>query len=519
MKESVAIAKEANSKKESSPTRGDNSIQRLRNEPERQLGSLRSVIGNIRRNGGTPSVESIATELSVMPYSYRAPVLLALQQTHGNQYVQRVVTGIQAKLKIGQPGDIYEQEADRVAEQVMQMPEPQVQRQVEPEEEEEIQTKELHGETSEITQNLETDINTIKSSGQFLPKSSRAFFEPRFGQDFSQVRVHTDTKAAESARAVNAKAFTMGRNIVFGAGQYAPGTSAGKRLLAHELTHVIQQGASRPLWESASSNLGRRNSHALMDFEADDEFTEQTPRHVQREEAVRTNPCGPHATPYTVLEGDTAIGIARAHETTLSCLQQMNRGVSLASLHPDQSLNVPTSTCSVRVPTGANVPVLAGSVFAEALQTRTANDEREAIASVFVNRVNHVRSLCGGTICQSPGNGRVAQCTIDTRDFGATLTDAVIKGSTAHGGTQWDKVMNGNSMRSSADICSRIQPGELAPLLRAIAAARTMVGRVGSRRFIAFNQAANAPPSGRMERAVRTGAHTFYRFVNGRECG
>ena len=107
MKESVAIAKEANSKKESSPTRGDNSIQRLRNEPERQLGSLRSVIGNIRRNGGTPSVESIATELSVMPSSDHAPALLALQQTHGNQYVQRVVAGIQAKLKVGQLGGIF----------------------------------------------------------------------------------------------------------------------------------------------------------------------------------------------------------------------------------------------------------------------------------------------------------------------------------------------------------------------------------------------------------------------------
>ena len=79
MKESVAIVKEANKKQRSSPTRSDNSIQRLRNEHEMQLGSLRDVIGNIRRNGDAPSVESISTELSVMPTSNRASALLALQ--------------------------------------------------------------------------------------------------------------------------------------------------------------------------------------------------------------------------------------------------------------------------------------------------------------------------------------------------------------------------------------------------------------------------------------------------------
>ncbi len=117
-------------KKEFSPTRGDKNIQRHRNEPERQLGSLGGVIGNIRSNGGKPSVESMATQLSGMPTGERAPALLALQQTHGNRYVQRVVAGIQAKLVLGQPGDKYEQEADRVADAVMRMPEPGVQRQV-----------------------------------------------------------------------------------------------------------------------------------------------------------------------------------------------------------------------------------------------------------------------------------------------------------------------------------------------------------------------------------------------------
>jgi hypothetical protein len=81
----------------------------------------------------------------------------------------------------------------------------------------------------------------LRSPGQPLDAATRAFMEPRFGRDFSGVRMHTDARAAESARAVNALAYTVGHTIVFGAGQYAPGTPSGQRLLAHELAHTIQQ--------------------------------------------------------------------------------------------------------------------------------------------------------------------------------------------------------------------------------------------------------------------------------------
>ena len=81
----------------------------------------------------------------------------------------------------------------------------------------------------------------LGSPGEPLDREARAFFEPRFGQDFSRVRVHQDAKAGESARSVHALAYAVGNNLVFGVGQYAPGTSGGKRLLAHELTHVTQQ--------------------------------------------------------------------------------------------------------------------------------------------------------------------------------------------------------------------------------------------------------------------------------------
>ncbi len=81
----------------------------------------------------------------------------------------------------------------------------------------------------------------LRSPGQPLDAGTRAFMEPRFGHDFGGVRVHTDARAAESARAVNALAYTVGRDVVFGTRQYAPETSEGRRLIAHELTHVVQQ--------------------------------------------------------------------------------------------------------------------------------------------------------------------------------------------------------------------------------------------------------------------------------------
>jgi uncharacterized protein DUF4157 len=94
----------------------------------------------------------------------------------------------------------------------------------------------------------------LRSPGQPLDAETRAFMEPRFGHDFSDVRVHTNSKATESAQAVNALAYTVGRDVVFGAGQYTIETSVGKRLLAHELTHVVQQNHIRN--SSVQAKLG-----------------------------------------------------------------------------------------------------------------------------------------------------------------------------------------------------------------------------------------------------------------------
>jgi len=102
--------------------------------------------------------------------------------------------------------------------------------------------------------------DVLNSPGQPLDRETRAFMEPRFGHDFSGVRLHTDAKAAESTRAVNALAYTVGKDVVFGIGQYVPSTVNGRKLLAHELTHVVQQSAQRV---SLSSNVDGGDSDPL----------------------------------------------------------------------------------------------------------------------------------------------------------------------------------------------------------------------------------------------------------------
>ena len=193
--------------------------------------------------------------------------LLRLQQQYGNRFVQRVIAqyAIQTKLKIGQLGDKYEQEADRMAEAVIRMPEPQVpqqaeeedellqaqpfskqitplvQRQVEEEEKRILQAKEIPGQPTEVAPELESRIHFLTGGGQVLAETTRAFFEPRFGCDFSQVRVHTDAESDTLNCLLNARAFTTAHDIFFAQGTYNPNSESSQKLLAHELSHVVQQ--------------------------------------------------------------------------------------------------------------------------------------------------------------------------------------------------------------------------------------------------------------------------------------
>lgn len=259
--------------------------------------------------------------------------LVGLQSAIGNRAMRRLIESpfIQAKLEVSQPGDPFEQEADRVADTVMRMPEqevspkpqsvtgqitrmvqrsvpvavreddddeekvsrktgdgetgccdmpvlrrssdeepqeeaegPPIQRQTEEEEEEEdLQPKlwsvqrickdcdeemvhrDHSGEhASANSASVASNVHALNGRGTPLPPSTRAFFEPRFGADFGNVRIHTDSHAADTAKSINARAFTVGPNIAFGSGQFDPGSRQGKQILAHELTHVVQQGAA-----------------------------------------------------------------------------------------------------------------------------------------------------------------------------------------------------------------------------------------------------------------------------------
>ncbi len=164
----------------------------------------------------------------------------------------------QPKLTINQPNDVYEHEADDTADRVTRMPDPiindhaffkpaqaNVQRKCQHcEEEEKLRRKENSAAKTEGSHDLDSYVASLGSSGQSLSDSSRQFFEPRFGHDFSNVHIHTDSVAAKSAQSINALAYTTGNNIVFNSGQYSPDSDSGKRLMAHELTHVIQQGGA-----------------------------------------------------------------------------------------------------------------------------------------------------------------------------------------------------------------------------------------------------------------------------------
>ena len=175
---------------------------------------------------------------------------------------------IQPKLTVNTPGDIYEQEADQLAEQVMRMPEPQLQRACarggdcakcqttqSSQDPPHLQTKSIGSSASAQTEAPPIVHEVLASPGQPLDKATRAFMEPRFGHDFSQVRVHTDTAAAKSAQAMNALAYTVGRNVVFDSGLYTPQSNVGRNLLAHELSHVLQQKSSQAVQRKTEGDI------------------------------------------------------------------------------------------------------------------------------------------------------------------------------------------------------------------------------------------------------------------------
>ena len=148
-------------------------------------------------------------------------------------------SGLQRKLTIGASNDPLEQEADLIADQVLATPAPTAVNAAPP------RIQRYTGQSAEGADTAPASVDSVLSSpGSPLEPSLQQDMEQRFGYDFSRVRVHTGAEAGRSARDVNANAYTVRHNVVFGAGQFAPESVAGKRLLAHELVHTIQQQVS-----------------------------------------------------------------------------------------------------------------------------------------------------------------------------------------------------------------------------------------------------------------------------------
>lgn len=205
----------------------------------------------------------------------------------------------QPKLIVNAPGDQYEQEANRIADHVVgsessETPVPLrnqntplsgIQRtSAEPEQEEpeSVQRKDTSGQSGSHTAPPIVGQVLASGSGQAMDSSTRHFMESRFGQDFGQVRIHTDSQAAESAAAIQARAYTSGRDVVFGAGEYKPDSMEGKRLLAHELVHVGQQrsgkshGTIQPYRPKSAYNFGLFDDRVLKEDSFDSKKDKST---------------------------------------------------------------------------------------------------------------------------------------------------------------------------------------------------------------------------------------------------
>ena len=230
-----------------------------------------------------PRIEEHAEILSRTPYSvHRHEFIMQLNNTYGLRYVQRLVNMVnaRAKLTVSNPNDVYEKEADRVAKMVTRNINTPVKRQAlgddeeellqgkldikrqTPEEEEELiqgtfdvqrlDEEELQMQEDESTLkteagDIETRINSAQGEGKPLSDEVREPMEQAFGADFSGVRIHIDSEADTLNRKLSARAFTTGQDIFFREGEYGPSSDSGRQLIAHELTHVVQQSGALQL--------------------------------------------------------------------------------------------------------------------------------------------------------------------------------------------------------------------------------------------------------------------------------
>jgi hypothetical protein len=314
------------------------------------------------------------------------------------------------QLVVGSPNDRYEQKADRVADQIMRMPEPRIQRQMVLEEEQIIQRQKFASQTDSLERQADSEVPAIvyevlNSPGQPLDPETRSFMESRFGYNFDQVRLHTDARAAASAQEVNALAYTVNNHIVFAENQFSPQTLSGKRLLAHELTHVLQQGMVQ------SASVGMPNIRSAV---------------IQREEA----------TPVSHSEGTPAV---ETHPEPFSEIRPSERGrvQRIVISCTDMRLQLETATtayiytleeCSLPIGSYETQVTVTGNDFFLNFSTLQSHEEfsfryrvesgQENPASLLLNQESvHVDVVDHLPISRTPEEHRpVSQCIIRLND-------------------------------------------------------------------------------------------------------
>jgi hypothetical protein len=252
---------------------------------------------------------------------------------------------VQPKLVIGSVDDPLEREADRIADQVIRMPDsdlavsaagPKISRKCASCEEDDSTLRSKPAGMPLTDSQIDASAavqQAIRLPGQPIDRKTLDFFEPRMGWDFSSVRIHLGTAAEASAQTVGARAYTVGTQIVFGAGAYAPGSDIGRRLLAHELTHVVQQGAHPPGRRTARTAASQPTQPVAI--------TGSSPPTLARQPAASPAHCS---------------AAARSCATGMACEQPDVAGNGTASSSWQLDLNIDTDVASsTDIYTGADV--------------------------------------------------------------------------------------------------------------------------------------------------------------------
>jgi hypothetical protein len=297
------------------------------------------------------------------------------------------MTPVQAKSKIGGRNDVYEQDADRIAERVVRTaaldentiddPDRVVTAGTAPPS---LQSK--RGDSSEFG----PDGGLVPGKGEPLSIRERLFFGSRFGHDFSAVRVHHDDRAANAAFALSADAYTIGSDIVFGSGKYEPLTTQGRRLLAHELVHVVQQHATAPV----KSSIG--DSHVITVSASQSPVVQRQAARLQAPtqttlEYLRNKSFAPYRDPdwnafaYAVIASGDSVTIT---------------GYAYIGFD-DQSTRIPSTRSSI---TGEKIPSsrLPGSTDLNALAAaRAADAQQRLVQTLLAGQIGDAKTVAPGT--------------------------------------------------------------------------------------------------------------------------